>query len=1256
MRTTEANTAVIYYTETDEAYSSGYSYYYYYNLSTSQLGRNIYNTFSNVGNVPRKFVMDPTGGYVYYVGGMYQQTLFKMLLSAPSAVHSDNEVFVGKREDPVGSQVVDGNFTAAKFYRLFDVGAPTAFSFFIVLDKAQYLIRKIDPLQSTVTTLVTRSSTINCMHVAPSGAFVVFANDYYLHVYFMQNASLVKITGGGQGYQDGVGINVKIGVVTNAVTTSDESFVYFAHDIAAGDGCVRRLHVYTRQSETLFRSSTHHSCRMLAFDRNSQYLFANFISTRSMLVYRNAAAGGLTKVHEFGNPEVYGSPLLALAMTVQGSYVPPATTTAPLITTTTTTAASTTTVRATTSTAQVVASTVSGSVQTTTSAPIVRVNVSVGESCLDYFEGFEDPFQWWDCCTRFDDTYGCNGKQVSVTTEYNVYTRPACPWRKGFGCNIVATSYRCFVGQDGGGCGRQCESGCKSKVACTNLPANAYYTGSGTTATNCPWLCFDNYESNGVACVLKANYTGAPAPNATTQLRCTSHAQCSHCPRLWFGGRSDLNVWGCSKYEIKRRDINLNTYSVEISSSYTQLFTGYCAYWTNYASPRYCVDPQYLPQLSYTRTCATVGDCEYCPKDKYYVAGSTDVVYGCYGSLPQFRWVDNVNGYVQALDYYPANNRQYLQREFQNNTCVYYENEVPYRCPDVATTTSTTALATTSVAVVPPENCAVYSDCGFCPATVTGGCNGVTIVAYVEGFDPFIIPNFNATTMAERRCIYLSAGAVFVYCEKPATTQAVAVATTAPAPVTNFCYVYSDCVHCPSDATKVCSGNACYYRGTSAWLPCVGGVAPTTAVQVLATSSVTSTTTSAQVTTSTTPAPTTAALHAARFELRSNKHLIEFLYERYKVALNETLGVRVDQIAFGTQVDKFVLPVLITHSSASALNETLLKLRDAAYPALLFQKFISMRLYDTLNLDPADTLYVDFTGYVEPPDLLGLPRVACTNWNPCNACPYGYSRGCSGRSLLVQSTANGIWLWMQNYVAPLTARDFCVFHNNAQWRYCPTDPLAAMRLTWQLILTILIRKAAVSPQEVDLYRLATAIVLGVNSSQITAGVYGSSPALGRRLLQSEETMLGMIVDLNSDQDLANMAAFVRTSVFQSGLDAALLQLTLEPAALDPASVGSYRPATAAAASQAVTVINVPAAKSRRAPAKQGMSETGALLVGVAAAGAGSMLLVVVCAVICSSMSAKNKVEDIPAWMLPRPHGRGRQRFRSFNGVQMSTKY
>jgi hypothetical protein len=69
-------------------------------------------------------------------------------------------------------------------------------------------------------------------------------------------------------------------------------------------------------------------------------------------------------------------------------------------------------------------------------------------------------------------------------------------------------SYYTGVGTTSTNCPWVCNNGYSnvggSCVSCTNKPANSYYSGPGTTSTDCPWLCNDGYQLNGGSCVLCA--------------------------------------------------------------------------------------------------------------------------------------------------------------------------------------------------------------------------------------------------------------------------------------------------------------------------------------------------------------------------------------------------------------------------------------------------------------------------------------------------------------------------------------------------------------------------------------------------------------------------------------------------------------------------------------------------------------------------------------------------------------------------------
>ena len=1260
-----SNFAMVYYTEYESLYSTRRSFYNIFNMTSNTLQSTFYSNEDASYNIPRQFVLDPTEQFVYYIGGNQQQTIYKMFLNSPVVPHIDNPVLTGYKINPAGINHKDGNLSEAVFFRVGDISAPDDLSFIVVSDKIQERVRLINLTIKNVTTLF-YDYAYN-LKVSSNGLFFVYANSYNLYAFFFHNSSVVPLTGGGQGYQDGVGVAIKSQVSTSLAISRDNSYVYFTHySVNMYTDVIRRVHLYTKKSETLFTSNVYYACYMMAFDKSSQYLFANFKSTYSMVVFR-VDGSTLVVVQEFANPSSsFGVQYVGMNMQILGTYNPPPTTTgAPTTSAVTTTAAP--------ATSSGVGMTSTTGAITTTAAPVVKINFGVGESCLDYFSGFEDNIIFAHCCENFTNSYGCNDNDIKLFAYDQNLRADACPWSLNHGCNIVQTeSSVCIPMSQGGGndCKRVCEPGCRSKVACTNLPLNAHYTGSGTNSTNCPWvcndyykfngsfcvactlplnayftgtggstadcpwLCHDNYEWTGAACVLKVNYT-VPAPNATTQFRCTRHDQCSHCPRVSYYGQPSQNAWGCSNYEIRVHDLNTNTSFNQLLGLFTHLWTGYCTYWVNPTTPAYCVDSVYLPQYTYDRRCSVAQDCEYCPMDRYYTSNSITRAYGCYGYFKQIRWVDSQVNLVET----PINFLPYLQREFLNGTCIYFENTVPYHCPDPVTssaavlssTSGAVVSGTTSVRVliVPDVNCAAYSDCSHCPTGVTRGCNGVSVVQYVNGEPDVILTNYNLSGMAYRRCVYASALSQYEYCLPPTTTtQAVSTTTTAGGPQPIFCWSQADCEKCPPESTVYCNVNQCYFRSTYSYLLCdASKTYSTTTLQITTTSSKITTTT--ELTTSTPVLTTTAKQWQFFFWVRSNSGWITGYYSaQYMRAIYETLQLRVDQVQLGTLVDKFRLPVVINFDTLESRNDTIKTLKDSLYSDALMIKLLQFKVYmnhyNYMNMQPPDRLYIDFTDDVEPVDLTGTSRIPCSNWNPCNACPYGYSRGCSGKDMVIQNPWNRQWFFILNFIAPETSRNFCVFHNDAQWMYCPVDPAAAARLTWQLIFSILVQKPTLTADEIDLYRLATAMVLGINSTQITAAMYPTNTNLflmRRRLLQSS-TELGMIVDLNSVQNLAEMSSFVRTSAFQTGLDAAIVQLTLTPASMNVSTVDSYTPAMDAAVRETVTENKGVEFKSEES--NKGDSD---MLLIAACLGALGALLIIVGVVLCTRKN--NKKLDAP---------------------------
>ncbi len=430
-------------------------------------------------------------------------------------------------------------------------------------------------------------------------------------------------------------------------------------------------------------------------------------------------------------------------------------------------------------------------------APLVRVDVAWGESCTHYLDRYVSDRGTWRC-DAVTDTSGCNGTwlrvQSSVTfVNYDIF---ACPWALGRGCTLEpdARPEHCWM---------VCEAGCAAKVACTNLPSGAYYTGSGTNATNCPWECNDNYLKLNGECIFNEDYALAPAPPSTTQLRCGSFQQCGHCPRrAWRAVYSARNVWGCSGYELYEHNINTNEYTPQDVRALTQLFKGYCAYWLNWTYAEYCVDPVHLPVYTYTKNCTTYRDCEYCPGTQYpNVYHGPFFIFGCYGYWDQ---VIMRQAYMEDMPYTQTllDNYDYLTREFSNGTCIYYKppevfyasglyvSSVPYRCPDrdlhVSTATSSvTVLATTTTsAAVQGDSrvrCATIFDCDQCNVTLPQyyGCSGVVVVyKFANGGVGLHAPNFVPPATEFGFCVVRSAARQWRNCVKKADAASVTAKNT----------------------------------------------------------------------------------------------------------------------------------------------------------------------------------------------------------------------------------------------------------------------------------------------------------------------------------------------------------------------------------------------------------------------------------------------------------------------------------------------
>lgn len=435
---------------------------------------------------------------------------------------------------------------------------------------------------------------------------------------------------------------------------------------------------------------------------------------------------------------------------------------APLTTTTTeliTTSTTTTTTAPPTTTEPLVTTTPTPRAQDL--QPLSRIPVATGEACLDFFAGYRETRDGW-ICSGITNTFGCNGTWVRL--DYlDIF---ACPFELGQGCDPEpAYLDRCWL---------VCSSGCLRKTPCTNLPQNAYYTGTGTNATNCPWVCYDNYLRVDDACVLNLNYTLAPPPPATTQLRCTSFQSCAHCPRI---PKSNIDqskfIWGCSGYEMYEYNAATDIYRPENILVYAQLFIGFCTYWTNLTTRYYCPDPS--ANDTYNLRCTLRSDCEYCPGTQYpYAYQGPNFIFGCFGYVDQVVLRQSTLEDLPYTDQNVLPNKELLFREFTAGTCIYYANSVPLRCPDRVLTSpqrATTVLLTTTPA--PPPNtsvpCSTLEDCDACNVTLPlyMGCSGVLVVYKFrnEGIGLFA-PGYTPPSTQRALCVLRASQSMWIPCAR----------------------------------------------------------------------------------------------------------------------------------------------------------------------------------------------------------------------------------------------------------------------------------------------------------------------------------------------------------------------------------------------------------------------------------------------------------------------------------------------------------
>ena len=141
--------------------------------------------------------------------------------------------------------------------------------------------------------------------------------------------------------------------------------------------------------------------------------------------------------------------------------------------------------------------------------------------------------RYWEVETnlRLHNVLCLNEVLVMLGTSY-VFT--ICPWTRGAYCFSDVISMYCSAPTTGHSCfesppyasdlmenqGR-CLPGCSALGACTNLPANAFFTGNATTVTDpstCPWSCNTGYYALQGVCI--------PIASVIVPGQCTSDASC----------------------------------------------------------------------------------------------------------------------------------------------------------------------------------------------------------------------------------------------------------------------------------------------------------------------------------------------------------------------------------------------------------------------------------------------------------------------------------------------------------------------------------------------------------------------------------------------------------------------------------------------------------------------------------------------------------------------------------------------------------
>jgi len=135
-----------------------------------------------------------------------------------------------------------------------------------------------------------------------------------------------------------------------------------------------------------------------------------------------------------------------------------------------------------------------------------------GQYCSNYYSGgsLAVNYRHTSNC-KIDPAYNCKNPGCSTYCTPKGGNYPfaggninvCCPWNENYGCSISYPMYWTENGDEPFSV-IGCSAGCVTASNCIGLPSNADWSGTGTSATDCPWTCNAGYRAEGNSCVFHA--------------------------------------------------------------------------------------------------------------------------------------------------------------------------------------------------------------------------------------------------------------------------------------------------------------------------------------------------------------------------------------------------------------------------------------------------------------------------------------------------------------------------------------------------------------------------------------------------------------------------------------------------------------------------------------------------------------------------------------------------------------------------------